>query len=143
MKHELIQFPDRTRPEVYRQPFTLTQAELEYYNHRARALRSDAYARLFKGAAVALGRAVRALYQGLKESHDRRRAISELRSLGDRTLNDIGIERSQIAQIVDQMLERRKADGDSRKAYPIRELTATSGSADSFVDDECCPPLAA
>ncbi len=143
MKHDLIQFPDRTRPEVYRQPVTLSPAELEYYSRRAQALRSDAFARLFKGAAAGLGRTVRALYRGLKESHERRRAISELRRLSDRTLKDIGIERWQIPQIVDRMLERRKADGDSSKTYSIRELKATAVSAESFEDDECCPPLAA
>ncbi len=143
MKHDLIQFPDRTRPEVYRQPVILTRAELEYYSRRAHALRSDAFARLFTGAATGLARGVRALYRSLKESRDRRRAISELRRLSDRTLRDIGIERSQIPQIVDRLLERRKADGDSNKTYPIRELKASAKSAESFENDECCPPLAA
>ena len=143
MKHDLIQFPDRTRPEMYRQPVTLTRAELEHYRRRAHALRSDAFARLFKSAATGLGRTVRALYGGLKESHDRRRAISELRRLSDRTLADIGIDRSQIPYVVDRMLERRKADGDSSKTYPLRELTASANSAASYEDDPCCPPLAA
>lgn len=143
MKHDLIQFPERTRPEAYRQPVTLTRAELEYYRHRAHALRSDAFARLFKGAVTGLASGVRTLYRALKESRDRRLATSELRSLNDRTLRDIGIERSQIPYIVDRMLERRKADGDSSKTYPVRELTATADSAASYEDDRCCPPLAA
>ena len=143
MKHDLIQFPERTRPEVYRQPVTLTRAELEHYSRRAHALRSDAFARLFKSAASGLGRTVRALYRALKESHDRRRAISELRRLSDRTLSDIGIERSHIPHIVDRMLERRRTDGDSSKTYRLRELTASANSAASYEDDRCCPPLAA
>ena len=143
MKPEIIQFPDRTRPEVYRQPLSLTQAELEYYSRRAHVLRSNAYARVFKGAVAGIGRAARALYLGLNESRDRRRAISELHSLSDRTLYDIGVERSQIPHIVDRLLERRKTDGDSSKTYPVGELTATANPVKSFEDDECCPPLAA
>ena len=143
MKPEIIQFPDRTRPEAYRQPVSLTQAEIDYYNRRARVLRSRAYTRVFKAAAIGLGRTLRSLHQWLNESHDRRSAISELRRLSDRTLQDIGLQRSEIPYIVDRMLEQRKADGDSNKTYPVQALAATADTAEAVADDECCPPLAA
>ncbi|MDX1528070.1 MAG: DUF1127 domain-containing protein [Gammaproteobacteria bacterium] len=143
MKHDLIQFPHRTRPEVYRQPVTLTRAELEYYSRRAHALRSEAFSRLFKGAAAGLGRGVRALYRALKESRDRRRAIAELRQLDERTLKDIGIERGQIPQIVEALLAKREAEKAPRKAYPLRALTTAVTARRSVGNGECCPPLAA
>ncbi len=143
MKHDLIQFPDRTRPEVYREPVTLTRAELEYYSRRAHALRSDAFARLFKGAVTGLASGIRGLYRALKASRDRRRATSELRGLSDRTLRDIGIERAQIPQIVEALLAKREAEGAPQKAYPLRALTAERPAHHSAGDGECCPPLAA
>lgn len=134
MKPELIQSPHRPPPAT-----GLSRDELDRYLRRARCLRAAAFNRALKSAARRLGGLIRALH----ESRDRRRAVAELRRLDPRTLKDIGIERSQIPFIVEQLVARRKADGDPRKVYPLHTLTASSPPAAEPEDDERCPPLAA
>lgn len=143
MKSELIQSRHGAPPAAARAAAPLSRAELEYYRRRAHYLRSAAFGRTLKSVASALAGAYRAVYQALKRSRDRRRAERELRQLDNRTLSDIGIERSHIPFVVDRLLERRKAGGNARKAYPLRVLTAPAATRPANDDDERRPPLAA
>jgi uncharacterized protein YjiS (DUF1127 family) len=52
------------------------------------------------------GAALEAFVQGLVDRSRRRRAIRELRELGDHRLRDIGIEPGQIEAIADDMVKR-------------------------------------
>lgn len=142
MKPELIQSPTRASAADAELAPRLSRAMLEHYARRAHRLRSAAMGRALKGAAAALAGGFAAIFQAVKQYRDRRKAISELSRLEERTLKDIGIERSQIPLIVEQLLQQRKADGGARKAYPLRLLT-TSPARRAADDDECCPPLAA
>ena len=134
MKPERFQSP-------YRVPFAtgLSETELQRHLRNARYLRSLAFKRAFQGAV----RAVTSALGALKTSLDRRRAIAELSSLDERTLKDIGIDRSEIPLIVEQLLAHRKADGDPKKVYPLRALTREPEPCLEASDDERCPPLAA
>lgn len=134
MKPELIQSPYRTRPAV-----DLSRAELDRHLRRAHCLRALEFNRVIRRAARGLG----ALYRKFRQARDRRVAIAELRRLDERTLKDIGIERSQIPLIVEQLLRRREADGDPTKSYPLRVLAAPASRGAAAEDDERCPPLAA
>lgn len=134
MKPELIQSPYRDPPAV-----DLSNAELDRHLRRAHCLRAAEFDRLIKRAA----RAVAALYRGFRRARDRRVAIAELRRLDERTLKDIGIERSQVPFIVERLLELREADGDRSKIYSLRALTAPVATGEAAEDDECCPRLAA
>lgn len=135
MKPELIQSPHRAPPVT-----GPTREQLDRYLRRAHCLRSAAFGRLFKRIASLPG----ALFHGLKQAHDRRSAIAELRRLDERTLRDIGVERSQIPLIVEQLLARRETYGEPQGAYPLRVLTSTPATAGTDAeDDERCPPLAA
>lgn len=51
--------------------------------------------------------------EGYLKARRRRQAIRDLRSLSDRVLNDIGIDRSQIPEVVDGMLARNHGTGAS------------------------------
>ncbi len=141
MKPELIQSPSRASAADTEPTPSLSRATLEHYARRAHRLRSAAIGRAAKSAVAALAGRFEAIFQDFKQSRDRRKAIGELSRLSERTLKDIGIERSQIPMIVEQLLERRKADGVAGKAYPLRLLR--SAPAQPAADDECCPPLAA
>lgn len=143
MKYELIQSPRDALPAAFKATAGPTKAELEYYRRRAHCLRSAALKRVFRGAGAAVGRGFRALVRGLSAAHERRRAAAELNRLDNRTLRDIGIDRSQIPFIVEQLMARRRADGDPGKVYPLSRLTAPSTAGVSLEDDERCPPLAA
>lgn len=131
------------KPEHFQSPYRTTGASLsrealDRYTRRAHYLRSLA----FKRAVQRLLRGVSAAFRSLKTSRDRRRAIAELNALSERTLKDIGIDRSQIPLIVEQLLARREADGDAQKVYPLRALTRDVDCS-GVKDAERCPPLAA
>lgn len=49
---------------------------------------------------------IRCIGHALARTHRRRAAIAELRALPDRRLADIGIDRAQIPEVVDGMLEQ-------------------------------------
>lgn len=134
MNPELIQSPSRNRTEG-----KLTRAELDRYQRRAHDLRSAAFVHMLKS----IGRVVGAVFQPLKDALDRRRAIAELQRLDQRMLKDIGIERSQIPLIAEQLIQRRRANRNPVKVYSLRALSATQASAEKPDDEECCPPLAA
>lgn len=142
MKPELIQSPSRASAADTEPTPKLSRAIVEHYARRAHRLRSAAMGRAAKSAVAALAAGFEAIFQAFKRSRDRRKAIGELSRLNARTLKDIGIERSQIPIIVEQLLERRKADGVAEKAYPLRLLTSAPAQP-AADDDECCPPLAA
>ncbi len=134
MKPELIQSPYRAPPAV-----DLSTAELDLHLRRAHRLRALEFNRVLKIAA----RGFKALYRRFKQARERRVAIAELRRLDERTLKDIGIERSEIPLIVEQLLKRREADGEPQRAYPLRALVAPAARGAAAEDDQCCPPLAA
>ena len=134
MKPRLIQSPDGSPPAVDLSPDLLNR-----YLRRSRCLRAAAIA----GLLTRIGRTLGAPFQALKQARDRRRAIAELRRLDARTLKDIGVERSQIPLIVEQLLERRVADGEPQRAYPLRALTTTPAAPATAENEERCPPLAA
>lgn len=143
MKSEPMQSRHRAPPAAVSPTAGLSRSELDHYLRRAHYLRSVAFSRMIKSGAAGIARGFGTLFRALKASRDRRRAIGELRRLDERTLKDIGIERSHIPFIVDRLLERRKADGNARKAYPLRVLTAPAATRPANDDDERCPPLAA
>ncbi|HSS63281.1 MAG TPA: DUF1127 domain-containing protein [Gammaproteobacteria bacterium] len=134
MKPESIQFPHAAPPAT-----GLSRTELDRYLRRAHCLRAAAFSRLIKRVA----RGLRTLFRGLKQARDRRSAVAELRRLDERTLKDIGVERGQIPLIVEQLLARRRAEGEPRKAYPLKALVAPPATEAANEDDERCPPLAA
>ena len=58
---------------------------------------------IHKGATLAINFG-RSAAKGIIRAHHRRAAIRELRALDDRTLKDIGLHRSQIRSVVEEML---------------------------------------
>jgi len=134
MKPELIQSPHRAPPAL-----GPSRSELDRYLRRAHCLRAAAFSRLLKSVAGSL----RALFQRLKQSRDRRRAIAHLRRLDEHTLKDIGVEGERVPVIVEQLLARRRAEQEPRKAYPLRILVAAPAADAAADDDERCPPRAA
>jgi uncharacterized protein YjiS (DUF1127 family) len=134
MKPELIQISQGAAPAQ-----GLSRAELDRYLRRAHCLRAVAFSRLVERIA----RGLSALYRGFKQARDRRSAIAELRRLDRRMLKDIGVERSQVPLIIEQLLRQPKAKGEPPKAYRLRSLRALPTPGADAEDDERCPPLAA
>lgn len=134
MKPELIQSPNRARPGQ-----DLSRSELDRYLRRAHCLRAVAFNRLIKSVARGLG----APFRGFKQARDRQSAIADLQRLDRHMLKDIGVERSQVPLIVEQLLQRPKAKGEPPKAYPLRFLSTLPAPGAAAEDDERCPPLAA
>ncbi len=71
--------------------------DFDHYLVRARALRGQSYAGLFR----AIGRVVAGVLGALRERRARRRALAELLSLDDRGLRDLGLNRAGVFFAVD------------------------------------------
>ena len=69
------------------------------------------------------------MFESLKHRMERRKAIRELSRLSDRMLQDIGVERDQIAQVVDGTLDARRSVFRTRQPLTAR----TPQSADTAI----------
>ena len=80
----------------------------------ARARRSAAAGRLARRILTDIGGAVPLRsFEGLRRWRRRSRAINELGALNNRLLRDIGIDRNQIRETVDAMLQAETGDRTS------------------------------
>src|SRR6185503_7953846 len=73
------------------------KVDFDYYLLRARRLRSDSYARVFR----AIGHGFAAWFKSIRDQRKRKRALAELLSLDDRGLRDIGLNRAGVYFAVD------------------------------------------
>lgn len=71
--------------------------ETAYFKRRAHLLRAEAVAQAFAALAAALKALWRGIGRWLRRVGEAQRAAQELRLLSDRTLQDIGLRRDQIA----------------------------------------------
>jgi len=90
---------DRVPPSIRRT--AEGNVDYNYYLMRSRALRASAYAGAFRAAGRAIGAALARARKGVRDWRARRRAIDELLTLDDRTLRDLGLNRSGVLYVVD------------------------------------------
>ena len=84
--------------------------DFQDYKARAEVARAQQLPNIVFGAGRALAARLAGLWLGFRAGQQRRMAISQLASLDDWLLRDIGLERSQIPAAVDGML----SDGTER-----------------------------
>ena len=75
--------------------------DFDWYLSRAKRLRSESYAGVFRKIGRAIGGAYAAWVKALRAQRERRRAVAELLSLGDRGLRDLGLNRAGVHFAVD------------------------------------------
>ena len=73
------------------------RVDFDYYLLRARQIRSESYSRVFR----AIGRGFAAWFKSIRDQRKRKRALTELLSLDDRGLRDIGLNRAGVYFAVD------------------------------------------
>jgi uncharacterized protein YjiS (DUF1127 family) len=90
---------DREYPEIRRT--VEGRIDFDRYLLRAKRLRSESYASVFRAIARAVGGAYAAWVKAMRAQRERKRAVAELLSLGDRGLRDLGLNRAGVHFAVD------------------------------------------
>jgi uncharacterized protein YjiS (DUF1127 family) len=80
-------------------------SQITYYSAGEEAARVAADARF--GSSVGLGRMVARVMAGIAEMRRRRAVLSELNSLSDRELADIGVSRSDLGRVFEPGVDSR------------------------------------
>ena len=92
-------------------------------------------ARLIGGSLKAAGKIGRRAATGLVRWHEQRAAIRELMALDDRMLKDIGMQRSQIGSVVDELLSSTpSATGATTR--PVERIGAVPSAPQTANDDK-------
>jgi uncharacterized protein YjiS (DUF1127 family) len=87
--------------------------DYDFYLTRSRNLRAAAFTDAFRATVRGLGRLGTGLIAAWKEWRAHRRAVSELLSLDDRTLRDLGLNRAGLGYVVDHGREDAPAPANT------------------------------
>ena len=77
------------------------EIDFDHYLKRARDLRKESYAEAFRALFRAIAKPFVALARAYSNHRAHRRAVSELLSLDDRSLRDLGLNRAGVHFVVD------------------------------------------
>jgi uncharacterized protein YjiS (DUF1127 family) len=94
--------------------------DFDWYLLRAKRLRSDSYARVFRAIGRAIGGAYAAWVKAVRANRERKRAVAELLSLDDRGLRDLGLNRAGVHFAVDHGREDIPAPANDATGRPIK-----------------------
>ena len=117
----------------------LSYEDIDRHVQRGRDLRSEALIALVRGAAASLVRLVRTALafeinlarkaaKAIGRAHKRQKAIAGLMALDDRVLKNIDLHRSQLASVVEEILNAPSPDDASD--LTLAEMTGTTRKTD-------------
>lgn len=98
----------------------LPPSNLTPYLRRVRSERAETVAEMLRTGIVAIGERIAALAAARARRRLRRQTVRDLRSLPDRTLRDIGLSRSQIWAVADDLVNGATGHRAPPSAPPYR-----------------------
>ncbi|MFQ6022176.1 MAG: DUF1127 domain-containing protein [Acidiferrobacterales bacterium] len=119
---------------------SLSHAETARYVKQGHTLRSAAFHAALSAAAGRIGDLIRWLRKSgrtvadaIARERERRATIRTLRALNDHILHDIGLHRSEIPTVVEQLFDKASA---TRATHPTETVVTTRNAAGAAANDD-------